>query len=704
MSQSDAVVRCESVVTRVVVHARGALVERAVTLPEGLPDGELVLVIGGLPQGAAPASLRAAVLSDGRELVAVQARAALGEAQAPARELRDALARATRARDAQRVERQAIERERARIIQLAPAPDLKAREPGALGAPLRVTLAIGDALDARLDALDARLASLDASLREADAARDACALALSQASQQGAEDRALEARVTLRGEGAITQLTVSYTVEAARWWPRYTLRLSDGARRASLSMEAMVTQDSGEDWPQIALSLSTAKLTQDARLPELPSLRLGKIQPQRPSGFRAPPDGLDRLFAPYDEALRRAARTAPEPEPKPAPMPSVPMPRGGMVPAQPVPQASYARAPELVEDEASIAMFDGAPMPSRASLAMDQDMMRAPKSKSGARSRGGLGAALFSGEGGGAMPPPAPRAPAAPAMAREESAAEIEHISAPTTPQDEWLHFERLVLAGADGPTRGKLRVSPARHVRSGDLHEATSRARTQGLVDPLDSRGHYDHRYEATGRLDLPCDGQLHRLEICAATTGCALRWRAIPLESDEVFRLVNIINPLDGPLLGGPVDVFVEGSFLLTDTVAHVDRGGALTLGLGVDERLRVARNVRVQEQVVGLLNNKSAIEHHITLNLASSLGFDAEVELLDRLPVSDDDDIHIEQLDASPQPEPYLRHLGVGRLRGGLRWLIKLSAGQQRVVTLSYRVTLPAKQELIGGNRRD
>src|SRR5262249_35906806 len=102
--------------------------------------------------------------------------------------------------------------------------------------------------------------------------------------------------------GAVESLTLSYQVPAARWWPVYTLRLWDGGSRAEWWLEALVAQRTGEDWRDVKLALSTADLIHDARLPELPSLRLGRKQPPAKKAYRPAPEGLDQMFAAYDRA------------------------------------------------------------------------------------------------------------------------------------------------------------------------------------------------------------------------------------------------------------------------------------------------------------------------------------------------------------------------------------------------------------------
>ena len=121
-------------------------------------------------------------------------------------------------------------------------------------------------------------------------------------------------------------------------------------------------------------------------------------------------------------------------------------------------------------------------------------------------------------------------------------------------------------------------------------------------------------------------------------------------------------------------------------------------------MEERLRVARNARVEEGSAGLLGGSTTVDHHVTIDVASSLGHPVAIEVIDRIPVTVDKDLEIKlvsfkpaatKLEASAHGEP---------VRGGLSWKISVSPGEKTRIELTYRVTLPAKNELVGGNRRE
>ncbi|MCU0686629.1 MAG: DUF4139 domain-containing protein [Polyangiaceae bacterium] len=311
-------IACESRVTAVVVYARGALVTRAVTLPPALPAGQLDLVIAGVTAFAEPGGVRAE-LEGAREIVALRARLFLPEAPQAAGALTQRLTTLGLEREAIEAERQHVNERRAALGRIALTPEMRPSTRRGLepAAHFGDALAAGGLVSELVAELDARSRELDAAFVRTERALEAAHLA---AAQGGSAERAGALRPTfqfvlrLASSGAsVRALSVTYPIAAARWWPAYAARLAQGATRAEWALGALVAQSSGEDWSDVRLSLSTADLAHDARLPELASLRLGRAQPPPRKGYRPAPPDLDTMFAAFDRAATRGRPPSPTP-------------------------------------------------------------------------------------------------------------------------------------------------------------------------------------------------------------------------------------------------------------------------------------------------------------------------------------------------------------------------------------------------------
>lgn len=70
--------------------------------------------------------------------------------------------------------------------------------------------------------------------------------------------------------GGAASLRLSYLVDQASWSPSYTIRADGGAgKQVTVEYYASIQQLSGEDWPEVAMTLSTATPSLVARAPSL---------------------------------------------------------------------------------------------------------------------------------------------------------------------------------------------------------------------------------------------------------------------------------------------------------------------------------------------------------------------------------------------------------------------------------------------------
>ena len=126
----------------------------------------------------------------------------------------------------------------------------------------------------------------------------------------------LEVRVDLAAADATkARLRVTYAVRNARWAPLYDARLDTGARDRKPALElvrrAEITQTTGEDWSNVALSVSTVRTARGGNAPELKSLIVQ--YPQLVGGLAPASPVMD-----YAQPLARSAAKLAEPAPQQA--------------------------------------------------------------------------------------------------------------------------------------------------------------------------------------------------------------------------------------------------------------------------------------------------------------------------------------------------------------------------------------------------
>jgi uncharacterized protein (TIGR02231 family) len=269
-------------------------------------------------------------------------------------------------------------------------------------------------------------------------------------------------------------------------------------------------------------------------------------------------------------------------------------------------------------------------------------------------------------------------------------------------------------MAPPDAAQRGTL-IPAARDPRTQhlDIDAAARASRLAGLRLPTgyttDWPHTYDYAYASDGTVDVRSDAAWHSVAVTAKPGTVKLRHVAVPREQADVFRLAVIRNPLAGPLLPGPIDVYDRGTFLVTSHVDHTPPGVTVEIGLGVDAQVKLARNTEFREEAAGMLRGALRLHHAIKIDLDNLSEREIDLEVRERIPVTrpGDDDVEVIAGKAEPAWErwwPDAQSPREPHLRGGYRWRLAIPAGQKRSLRAAYEVKIAGKHELVGGNRRE
>ncbi|MFJ9682188.1 DUF4139 domain-containing protein [Streptomyces sp. NPDC101194] len=690
--------RWGSTLDSVVVYAQGAVCRRTAR-GSASPDGRVRVT--GLPRSLDPGSLRARVLgAPGVRVTEVRTEVEaepLGtgtpdEARREVERLSDEYAAAQGRRDRQL---NLIEE----VGALRPVPPPRRREDPHRRTPVDAWLELTDFVDERLTGLHRRLVELEKALRDVEhqltVATDRLARASTDAPSVHVETT-VSTVLTLDGTGdAEVELELEYGVPGAVWVPTYRLTHRQGDGSGRLVLRASVAQRTGEDWTGVRIALATADLRRRTDLPRLRSVRIGRSQPApAPSGWREPPAGLVDLFSGYDTAGPRPAPTAapaavgavavsaraasvggsssgPVPPPPPAPQGY-----GGPPAAVPAPGGPAGAPPESFGGKMPVPAQPAGSRPGHRPRTDGRSFAAAPASMAA---------------GAGLAAPPPPPAP----------------MTGPPQPSGAELDYAALVLCGPDeqGGRRGRLFPgSPfdpvaAEHRRRA---EAVAALPLPGqAVRPRESAGSFDHRFDATARADIPSDGTWHTVTVGEIPVGLRTEYLCVPSVERTVYATLVLSNATDQALLAGPVEITVDDDFLLTAALPTLAPGGVSRVGLGPAEGIRVTRRTHLRESASGLRNNTTVLDHRVHVELANRLAGPVTVEVRERVPVTSEPDVRIEERADWTAPE---EGAGPDRHAPGTRvWRLELPAGATAALDGGYEIRIPAGRALAGGNRR-
>ncbi|MDV6290791.1 DUF4139 domain-containing protein [Streptomyces sp. UP1A-1] len=310
---------------------------------------------------------------------------------------------------------------------------------------------------------------------------------------------------------------------------------------------------------------------------------------------------------------------------------------------------------------------------------------------------------------------PRPAAPAAPGRAAPAPASAPRAVPAPPPapatgpprPSGAELDYAALVLHGPDGPPERRGRLFPE---SAADPVAAEHRRRAEAVaalplpghaVRPRESAGSFDHRYDAAARADVPSDGTWHTITVGEVAVGLRTEYLCVPSVEQSVYTTLVLSNATDQALLAGPLEVTADGEFLLTTALPTLAPGGVCRVGLGTEEAIGVTRRTNLHESTAGLRNNVTVLDHRVHVELANRLPVPVTVEVRERVPVTSDADVRIEERadwrapEAGTDPE---RHAPGTRL-----WRVEIPARSTSALDGGYVIRIPAGKALTGGNRR-
>jgi uncharacterized protein (TIGR02231 family) len=187
-------------------------------------------------------------------------------------------------------------------------------------------------------------------------------------------------------------------------------------------------------------------------------------------------------------------------------------------------------------------------------------------------------------------------------------------------------------------------------------------------------------------------------------AQVGLSAGYSCVPAVEPKVYRVLRVANRSQHALLQGPVDVSVGEEFLMTTQLPTVAPGGEeARIGLGVEEAVKVARKTQFKESSGGLLGGSTVLPHEIEIEVNNRLSFSAAVEIRERVPVTQDPDVKIEESQVKPPWEKDEKVRDGVQTDGARRWQISVPAGEKATLTAQFSIKIPADKMLVGGNRR-
>lgn len=197
---------------------------------------------------------------------------------------------------------------------------------------------------------------------------------------------------------------------------------------------------------------------------------------------------------------------------------------------------------------------------------------------------------------------------------------------------------------------------------------------------------------YRPSRPVAVPSGAQGHRTTLAQLDLTAELGYVTAPVLAEEAYLRAKVVNTSEFALRPGRASVFHDAEFVGTTRLEPWAPGEDLELALGVDDRIRIEREMVRRTASKATLSGQKRREAEYRVTVANHGPREASVTVLDQAPVSRDDTITVRDVKTSPEP------VETSEL-GEFTWRLTLAPGETGVVKLSYRVDVAKGVELSG-----
>ncbi len=181
-----------------------------------------------------------------------------------------------------------------------------------------------------------------------------------------------------------------------------------------------------------------------------------------------------------------------------------------------------------------------------------------------------------------------------------------------------------------------------------------------------------------------IPCDGKQHLVAVKKYELPATYRYFAVPKLDKDVFLQAQVTHWEDLNLLPGTTNIFYEGTYVGQGNLDVRNVKDTFTISLGRDKKIVVKRDRDTQRRSVKTIGTNVREEFAYSITIRNTRKENISLTIQDQLPVSNDKDIVLEDLDyggASTEENT-----------GLMTWNVQLNPNETRKLEFGFTVKYP------------
>ena len=198
---------------------------------------------------------------------------------------------------------------------------------------------------------------------------------------------------------------------------------------------------------------------------------------------------------------------------------------------------------------------------------------------------------------------------------------------------------------------------------------------------------------FKTATKQDIPADGAAHKVTISVDWFKSEFEYYAVPKLMQYAYLRGVLTNDREYPLLAGPVSVFINDDYLGRSALPLTASGEKLELALGVDEGIKVKRELmKREEEDAGLTSKDRRVTLAYKVTVESFKKAAHKMTMVDQIPVSQQEEIVVKEIKIAPAPTERDE-------KGKLTWKFEVAPKEKKEFWIEFSVRYP-KDRVVQG----
>ncbi len=195
--------------------------------------------------------------------------------------------------------------------------------------------------------------------------------------------------------------------------------------------------------------------------------------------------------------------------------------------------------------------------------------------------------------------------------------------------------------------------------------------------------------KFEVATLYDIPSDGEVYKVKMSSFEKEVSYTYRATPKLNEHAFLTATMVNWENLNLMNGFAGIYLEGTYL-GETYLNVEKAtDTLQVDLGKDENIVVLRNPVQLKEASRFLSGKKEEQFHYQIKVRNNKSANLRLIITDQYPVSGNSQISIET------PEETTGKLN--EKTGIIVWDFTLEPQAEKTMNVRYNIRYPKSRRV-------